>query len=182
MTAKMPFNCCLHTFCKAYGFAIWKRPWQHSVRGNDLVYRAHRASICSCSSMLQCLGWRLESTLPEAESIKWSSSSRRLSCDTCTQNRSCLPWLFKNNFWEFLGTDWQTDCSHWPPCLLEHGRKSETTTFGQQSYLPAAGSTQRGHYVNAAPPHMTAAVPHSCRQGTYGCGTHLCMLNRMVFV
>lgn len=153
-----------------------------TVRGDYLVQRAHRASICSCSSMLQCLGRRLESTLPEAESIKGSSSSRRLSCDTCTQNRSCLPWRFKNNFWEFLGTDWQTDCSHWPPCLLKYGRMSETTTFGQQSYLPAAGSTQRGHYVSGAPPRTTAAVAHSCRQGTSGCLTHLCMLNRMFFV
>lgn len=55
-----------------------------------LVQRAHRASICSHSSMLQCLRWSLEGTLPEAESIKWSSSNRRLSCDTCTQNRSSV--------------------------------------------------------------------------------------------
>jgi hypothetical protein len=30
-----------------------------SVSGKDLVERAHRASICLCSSMLQCLGQRL---------------------------------------------------------------------------------------------------------------------------
>lgn len=54
------------------------------------VQRAHRASICSHPSMLQCLGWSLEGALPEAESIKWSSSNRRLSCDTRPQNRSSV--------------------------------------------------------------------------------------------
>lgn len=120
--------------------------------GDYLVQRAHRASICSCSSMLQCLGRRLESTLPEAESVKWSPSSRRLSCDTCTPNRSCLPWRFKNNFWGVLGTDWQTHCSHWPPCLLKHGRKSETTTFGQRATFLLQAPLKEG--IMSMQPHL----------------------------
>lgn len=65
-----------------------KKDWQ--MEGMYSVQRAHRASICSHSSMLQCLGWSLQSPLPEAESITWSSSNRRFSCDTCTQNRSSV--------------------------------------------------------------------------------------------
>lgn len=151
--------------------------------GNVLGIESTQRHYMFHPSMLQCLGWSLESTLPEAESIKWSSSNTRFSCDTCTQNRSsvCLGSLkitSENFFWDQLANRLFTLTS-----LFAQAWAKEWNHNVWSAKLPSRCRL----YSKRALCQYSPAYYYCCRvpflsPGTSVCRTYLCMLDRMFFV